>query len=83
VAGGWRGLYSEERHNLYGSPTIVWVINQEDKMVETLARMGGMRNVYKILAGKPEGKRPLGRPICRWEDNISMDLKGTRWEVAD
>jgi hypothetical protein len=40
-----------------------------------VARMGEDRVVYRVLVGKPEGKRPLGRPICRWEDNIKMDLQ--------
>jgi hypothetical protein len=41
--------------------------------------MGEMRNAYKILIRKPEGKRPLGRPRCRWEDNIRMDLREIGW----
>jgi len=40
-----------------------------------LARMGKRRGVYRVLVGKPEGKRPLGRPRHRWEDNIKMDLQ--------
>jgi hypothetical protein len=43
--------------------------------------MGEMRNVYKILVRKPEGKRPFRRPMCRWEDNIRMDLKEIGWEM--
>ena len=39
-----------------------------------VARMGERRGVYRVLVGKPEGKRPLGKPMCRWEDNIKMDL---------
>jgi len=45
--------------------------------------MGSMRNVYKILVGKPKGKRPLGRPRRRWEDSIRMDLREIWWEVVD
>jgi hypothetical protein len=41
--------------------------------------MGKKRNVYRLLVGKPEGKRPLGRPRCRWVDNINMDLLGRIW----
>jgi len=46
------------------------------RSAEHVARMGDMRNKYKILTGKPEGKRPLGKPSRRWEDNIRMDLWG-------
>jgi hypothetical protein len=45
--------------------------------------MGEIRNIYKIMAGKSEGKRPLGRPRCRWNDNIKLDLREIRWEVVD
>jgi hypothetical protein len=48
-----------------------------------VARVGKMRNAYKILVGRPEGKRPRGRRTCRWEDNIRMDLGQIRWEVVD
>jgi hypothetical protein len=44
---------------------------------------GEKRNAYKILVGKPEGKRPLGRPRCRWEDNIRMDLREAGWGGMD
>jgi hypothetical protein len=47
------------------------------------ARVGETRNAYKILVGKSEGERPLGRPRGRWEDNIRMDLRETEWEVVD
>jgi len=50
---------------------------------EHVARMGEMRNAYKILVGKLEGKRPLGRPGHRWKDNIRMDLKEKGWKVVD
>jgi hypothetical protein len=45
--------------------------------------MGEQRNVYKVLMGKPEGKRPLGRPRCRWEDGIRMDLREIGWRSVD
>jgi hypothetical protein len=45
--------------------------------------MGEMSNASNILAGKPEGKIPLGRPSCRWEDNVRMDLREIGWEVVD
>jgi len=45
--------------------------------------MGERRGVYRVLVGKPEGKRPLGRPRCRWEDNIKMDLQEVGWRDMD
>jgi hypothetical protein len=45
--------------------------------------MGEKRNAYRILVGKPEGERPLGRPRCRWVDNIKMDLRETGWDGVD
>jgi hypothetical protein len=48
-----------------------------------VAHMGEMRDAYEILVGKPEGKRPLRRPTCRWEDNIRMDLREIGWEGVD
>jgi hypothetical protein len=49
----------------------------------TLERMGEIRNLYKILVGEPERKRPLGRPSRRWEGNIRLDLRETEWGVVD
>jgi hypothetical protein len=48
-----------------------------------VARVGEERNVYKVLMGKPEGKRPLGRPRRRWEDGIRMDLREIGWGNVD
>jgi hypothetical protein len=48
-----------------------------------VARMGEMRNAYRILVGKPEGKRPLGRPKRRWVENIKMDPREIEWDVMD
>jgi hypothetical protein len=48
-----------------------------------VARTGDRRGAYRILLGRPEGKRPLGRPRCRWKDNIKMDLQEVRWEDMD
>jgi len=50
---------------------------------ENAARTENMRNAYKILVGKSEGKRPLGRPRRRWKDNIRMDIKEIGWEGVD
>jgi hypothetical protein len=56
---------------------------KEDEMSGHAARMGEMRNAYKVLDGKTEGKRPRIRPRRRWEDNIRMDLRTIRWEGVD
>ena len=71
--GEWRKLHNEE---LYWSPNIVWVIQSRRlRWAGHVARLGEKRGVFKVLVRKPEGKRPLGRPRHRWEDNIKMDLQ--------
>jgi hypothetical protein len=83
--GSWRKLHNDELHNLYSSPNIVMVIKSgRMKWAGHVARRGEGRGVYRVLVGKPEGKRPLGRPRRRWEDNIKMDLRemgidGANW----
>jgi hypothetical protein len=73
VMGGWRKLHNEELHNLYSSPSIIRIIKSKRmRWARHVARMGEKRNVYRLLVGKPEGKRPLGRPRHRWIDNIKM-----------
>ena len=63
-------------HELYCSPNIARVIkSRKIKWAGHVARMGDRRVVYRVLVGKPEGKRPLGRPRRRWEDKIKMDLQ--------
>jgi hypothetical protein len=76
VAGGWRKLHNQELHGLYSSLSIVMVIRaRRMKWAGHVARMGEVRGAYNILVGRLEGRRPLGRPRCRWEDNIKMALR--------
>jgi hypothetical protein len=80
----WRKLHNDEHHNLYSSLNIVRVIkSRRMRWAGHVARMGKGRSVYTILAGRPEGKRPLGRPRHRWEDNIKMDLREIRIDGAN
>jgi hypothetical protein len=74
VTGEGRNLYNEELNELYSLPNIVRVVKSRRMIwVGHVARMGEERVVHRVLVGKPEGKRPLGRPRRRWEDNINMD----------
>jgi hypothetical protein len=75
MTGGWRKLHYEELHGLYSSPSIVRVIKAR--------RMRWTGHVTRILVGRPEGRRPLGRPGSRWEDNIKMDLREIGFEDVD
>jgi hypothetical protein len=83
--GSWRKLHNGELHNMYSSLNIVRVIkSRRMRWVGHVARMGEGRGVYRVLVGRPEGKRPLERPRRRWEDNIKMDLRekgidGAKW----
>jgi hypothetical protein len=80
----WRKLHNEELHNLYFSPNIIRMIKpRRMRWVGHVARMGETRNAYRILLGKPERKRPLGRPRRRWVDNIKMDLREIGWDGVD
>jgi hypothetical protein len=74
-------MHNEELHNLYSSPNIIGMIkSRRMRWAGHVARMGETRNAYRILVGKPEGKRPLGRPRRRWVDNIKIDLREIGWD---
>jgi hypothetical protein len=82
--GSWMKLYNDELHSLYSSPNIVRVIKSRSmRWAGRVARMGEGRGIYRILVGRPEGKRPLGRPRSRWEDNIKLDFSETGIDVAN
>jgi hypothetical protein len=84
VIGGWRKLHSEVLRNVYSSPGIIRMTKSRRRRWEGhVAHMGEKRNAYKILVGKSEGKRPLGRPRLRWEDNIKLDLREIGWSGVD
>ena len=73
----WRKLHNEELNDLYSSPNIVWMIkSRRMRWLGHVAHMRERRGIYRVLVGKLVWKRPLGRPRCRWEDNIKMDLQG-------
>jgi hypothetical protein len=79
-AGGWRKLYTEELHNLYSSPKRIRMIkSRKMKWARHIARMRKKRIAYRILVGKPEGKRLLRRPRLRRADNIKIDLRVLEW----
>jgi hypothetical protein len=84
VDGSWRKLRNDELHSLYSLPNIVRVIKARRlRWVGHVAHMGEGRGVYRDLVGKPEGKRPLGRPRRRWEDNFKLDLRETGIDGAN
>ena len=72
----WRRLRNEELNDLYSSPNIVRVVkSRRMRWAGHVARTGEGTGVHRVLVGKPDGKRPMGRPRRRWEDNITMDLR--------
>jgi hypothetical protein len=84
VTGDWRKLHNEELHNLYSLPNIIGMVKSGRVIwAGHVARMREKRNANRLLVGKAEGKRPLGRPIRRCLDNIKMDLRGIAWGRMD
>jgi hypothetical protein len=81
VTSEWKKLHNKEFHDLYSSPSIIK--SRRMRWTGHVARMGRKRNAYRLLEGKPEGKRPLGRPRRRWVDNIRIDLGEVGWGDVD
>jgi hypothetical protein len=80
----WRRLHNEELHTVYASQNIITMIKVRSiRWAGHVARIREIRNAYRILVGKPEWKRPLGRTRRGWEDNIGMDLREIEWEDVD
>jgi hypothetical protein len=84
VTGEWGKLHNEDISDLYSLPNILRVTkSRRMRWAWHVQRMGDGRSVHMILLGKPERKRPLGRPTRRWEDNIQMDLQELGWGCGD
>jgi hypothetical protein len=81
VSGDRRRVHKVEFHDLYCSPDVIPVVTEKKKkMAGHVSHIGENRGAYRVLVGKPEGKRALGRPPHRWEDNIKMDFQAVGWE---
>jgi hypothetical protein len=81
---GQRKLHNEDHHDLYSSLSIIRIIkSRRMRLAGQVARMREKRNAYMLLVGKPEGKKPLGRPRHRWVDNIKIDLLDIGWGDMD
>jgi hypothetical protein len=77
-------VHNEELHDLYFSPSIIRIIKaRKMRWAGHIAQIGEKRNAYRLLVGKPEGRRPLGRPRRKWWDNIRMDVVGVGWGNVD
>jgi hypothetical protein len=83
VMGGWRKQHNEELCNMFSSNIIRMIKSKRMRWAGHVACMGKKRNMYRLMVGKPEGKRPLGRPRHRWVDNIRIDLVEIGWGGAD
>ena len=75
VTGEWRKLHNEELNDLYSPNIVRGIKSRRMRWAGHVARVRERRSVYRVLVGKPAGKRPLGTARCRWEDNINMDLQ--------
>jgi hypothetical protein len=84
VIGGWIKLHNGELYNFYCSPNIIGIMkSRRMRWAGHVACMGEKRYAYRILVGKLEGKKPLGRPRCRWEDNMKMNVREIGWGGMD
>jgi hypothetical protein len=84
LTGRLRKLHSEKLRNLFSSTNIIRVIKSRGmRWVGDVARTREIKNAYKILVGKPEGRRPLGRPRHRWVYNIKIDIREIVFEDVD
>ena len=84
ITGEWRKLHNAKLHALYSSPNIIRNLKLRRLIwAGHVARMEESRNAYRVLVGEHEGKRPLGRPRHRWEDNIKMDLREVGFDAGD
>jgi hypothetical protein len=80
VKGEWRKPHNDELNDMYRSPNTIRLIkSRRMRWVVHVAYMGERISVYRVLVGKPEGRRPLGRPRRRWEGNIKIDLQKVGW----
>jgi hypothetical protein len=75
MKGGWRKLHNEELHNVYSSSNIIRMNKSGIRWAGHIACMGAKRNAFRVLVGKPQRKRPLGRPIHRQENNIKWIIQ--------
>ena len=84
ITGERKKLHNAELHALYSSPNIIGNLKSRRlRWAGHVARMEQFRNAYRVSVGKPEGKRPLGRPRSRWDDNIKMDLREVGCDPRD